>query len=97
MGKLAVGSALRAIRGPGFDHLRGGGAGDADWRKAGIYRDEVTLFSHVVALSPEARKAHLYLGNALLETDRTVEGWPPAASWWCSDRSLPTRIPTTRA
>ena len=44
------------------------------WRQAGIYRDEVALFSHVVALNPEARDAHLNLGNALLEANRTEEG-----------------------
>ena len=48
--------------------------GSLTWRQAGIYRDEVTLFSHVVAHNPEARDAHLNLGNALLEADRTEEG-----------------------
>ena len=48
--------------------------GSLTWRQAGIYRDEVALFSHVVALNPEARDAHLNLGNALLEADRTEEG-----------------------
>ena len=44
------------------------------WRQAGIYRDEVTLFSHVVALNPQARDAHLNLGNALIEAGRNEEG-----------------------
>ena len=44
------------------------------WRQAGIYRDEVTLFSHVVAHNPEARDAHLNLGSALFEADRFDEG-----------------------
>ena len=48
--------------------------GSLTWRQAGIYRDEVALFSHIVALNPEARDAHLNLGNALLEADRTEEG-----------------------
>ena len=48
--------------------------GSLTWRQAGIYRDEVALFSHVVALNPEARDAHLNLGNALLDADRTEEG-----------------------
>ena len=48
--------------------------GTLTWRQAGIYRDEVALFSHIVALNPEARDAHLNLGNALLEADRTEEG-----------------------
>ena len=44
------------------------------WRQAGVYRDEVTLFSHVVAHNPEARDAHLNLGNALIEAGRHEEG-----------------------
>ena len=48
--------------------------GSQTWRQAGIYRDEVALFSHIVALNPEARDAHLNLGNALLEADRHEEG-----------------------
>ena len=44
------------------------------WRQAGVYRDEVTLFSHVVAHNPEARDAHLNLGNALIEAGRDEEG-----------------------
>ena len=48
--------------------------GSLTWRQAEIYRDEVTLFSHIVTLNPMARDAHLNLGNALLEADRTEEG-----------------------
>ena len=48
--------------------------GTLTWRQAGIYRNDITLFSHIVALNPEARNAHLNLGNALLEADRTDEG-----------------------
>ena len=44
------------------------------WRQAGIYRDEVTLFSHIVALNPRARDAHLNLGNALIEAGRNEDG-----------------------
>ena len=44
------------------------------WRQAGVYRDEVTLFSHVVAHNPEARDAHLNLGSALFEAERFDEG-----------------------
>ena len=43
------------------------------WRQAGVYRDEITLFSHVVALNPAARDAHLNLGNALIAADRNEE------------------------
>ena len=48
--------------------------GTLTWRQAGIYRDEITLFSHVVALNPEAHEAHLNLGSALYEVDRFDEG-----------------------
>ena len=48
--------------------------GGLAWRQAGVYRDEVTLFSHVVALNPEARDAHLNLGNALIEAGRNEDG-----------------------
>ncbi len=39
------------------------------WRHAGMYRDGVTLFTHVIAHNPTARFAHRNLGEAL-----TVEG-----------------------
>ena len=44
------------------------------WRQAGIYHDEVALFSHVVAHNPQARDAHLNLASALFEADRFEEG-----------------------
>ena len=43
------------------------------WRQAGIYRDELTFFSHIVALNPEARGAHHNLGRVLLNADRPEE------------------------
>ena len=48
--------------------------GGLTWRQAGVYRDEVTLFSHVVAHNPQARDAHLNLGSALFEAGRNQEG-----------------------
>ena len=48
--------------------------GALTWRQAGIYRDEITLFSHVVAHNPAARDAHLNLGSALFEAERMEEG-----------------------
>ena len=44
------------------------------WRQAGVYRDEITLFSHIVAHNPTARDAHLNLSSALFEADRLEEG-----------------------
>ena len=35
------------------------------WRQAGIWRDSETLNRHIVAHNPQARSAHLNLGNAL--------------------------------
>ena len=48
--------------------------GSLTWRQAGIYRDQVTFFSHVVALNPRALDAHLNLGSALFEADSFAEG-----------------------
>ena len=43
------------------------------WRHAGIYRDGVTLFTHIVAHNPTARFAHRNLGEALTVEDRWDE------------------------
>ena len=43
------------------------------WRHAGVYRDEVTLFTHVVAHNPAARGARQNLGKALLDGGRLEE------------------------
>ena len=43
------------------------------WRQAGIYRDELTFFNHIVALNPQARNAHHNLGRVLLTADRAEE------------------------
>ena len=48
--------------------------GVLSWRQAGVYRDDVELFGHIVALNPNARDAHLNLGSALLRADRIEEG-----------------------
>ncbi len=43
------------------------------WRHAGVYRDGVTLFTHVVAHNPTARGAQQNLGKALLDRGRPEE------------------------
>ena len=43
------------------------------WQQADIYRDEISLFSHIVSFNPEARDAHLNLAVALAEVDRAEE------------------------
>ena len=48
--------------------------GTLTWRQSGVYRDEITFFSHIVALNPQARDAHLNLGSALFDADRLEEG-----------------------
>ena len=47
--------------------------GTATWRQAGIYRDEVTFYSHIVSLNPRARNAHYNLSKALAEAGRPEE------------------------
>ena len=47
--------------------------GTQTWRQAGIYRDEVTFFSHIVSLNPEALSAHSKLSFALTRADRQEE------------------------
>ena len=44
--------------------------GTLTWRQAGIYRDEVTFFSHIVSHNPTARGAYQNLGRALLAAQR---------------------------
>lgn len=47
--------------------------GTLTWRQAGIYRDPVSFFSHIVALNPEARDAHLNLMGPLSDAGRHEE------------------------
>ena len=44
--------------------------GTTTWRQAGIYRDNLTFFSHIVSLNPEAQHAHRILSRALTEAGR---------------------------
>ncbi len=48
--------------------------GTLSWRQAGIYRDEITFFNHVISYNPTAWNAHLNLGKALFESGRREEG-----------------------
>ena len=43
------------------------------WQQAGIYRNAISFFSHVVSVNPEARDAHLNLASVLAEADRAEE------------------------
>ena len=47
--------------------------GTTTWRQAEIYRNDVTYFSHIVSLNPEARSAHFNLSIALDEAGRPEE------------------------
>ena len=47
--------------------------GTLTWRQAGVYRDGVTLFNHVIAANPEARSAYYNLTLALIGADRPEE------------------------
>ncbi|MYH39464.1 MAG: tetratricopeptide repeat protein [Candidatus Dadabacteria bacterium] len=42
--------------------------GAATWNQAGVYKDEVTLFRHIISLNPDARTAHLNLAYALIHS-----------------------------
>ncbi len=84
LGVLAVllGAAAHAVRRLPFAVRTGAGGvlvvilavlGTLTWRQAGIYRDEITFFSHIVALNPEARDAHLNLVGPLSDAGRLEE------------------------
>ncbi len=47
--------------------------GSLTWRHTGNFRDDLSLFSHIVSLNPEARDAHLNLSEALIQADRFEE------------------------
>ena len=63
-GKVALGLALAVLV----------LLGTLSWRQAGIYRDEITFFNHVISYNPTAWNAHLNLGKALFESGRREEG-----------------------
>ena len=48
--------------------------GGLTWQQAGLYRDQITLFGHIVAHNPTARNAHHNLAVALLDAGRIEEG-----------------------
>ncbi len=43
--------------------------GVATWNQAGIYKDEVTFFRHVISLNPLAHTAHFNFASALLRSE----------------------------
>lgn len=47
--------------------------GALTWRQAGIYRDNVTFYTHILAHNPTARSAQYNLGNALIIAQRPEE------------------------
>ena len=47
--------------------------GTKTWRQAGLYRDDVTLFNHVISLNPKARNAHRNLSIGLNKAGRLEE------------------------
>ncbi len=48
-------------------------AGLLTWNQAGLYRDNGTFFTHVITHNPQARGAHLNLGNYLRDQGRYGE------------------------
>ena len=47
--------------------------GTLTWHQASLYQDGITFFNYVIARNPEARYAHLNLGNALLKWNQLEE------------------------
>ncbi len=47
--------------------------GVATWNQTSVYKDEVTLFRHVISLNPDARTAHLNLAYGLLHSEGASE------------------------
>ena len=47
--------------------------GTKTWRQADLYRDDVTLFSHVISLNPKAKYAHRNLSLGLNKAGRLEE------------------------
>ena len=43
------------------------------WQQSSVYRDNITLNSHIISHNPQARHAHMNLGDALLELDRVED------------------------
>ena len=43
------------------------------WRQASIYQDSETFWHHIIALNPQARNAHLNLGDVLYKQGRYAE------------------------
>lgn len=78
---FVAGAAAFAARSPGAVRLGARAAAGLalaflsvlTWRQAGIYRNEITFFRHIVAENPEARAAHRNLTIALLAADRPEE------------------------
>ena len=86
IGVLAAGIGAAAY---GLGHARYGGMGrwgvggvvlivlvvlgTLTWRQAGLYRDRLTFYSHIVSHNPTARSAQYNLGTALLDAQRTEE------------------------
>ena len=47
--------------------------GKLTWDQAGIYRDEITFFNHIISLNSQARSVHYNLANALIAAGRPEE------------------------
>ena len=62
--------------------------GVATWNQAAVYKDEVTLFRHVISLNPQARNAHLNLAYALLHSEGGSEEALAAAREAVKNRPL---------
>ena len=66
--------------------------GTLTWRQAGIYRDSMTFYSHIIALNPQARFAH-----ASLATEYQAQGrYEEALAAYQTDYRLALKQPAPR-
>ncbi len=89
LASIGVLGAVVGAAASGLAHARGGSVGrwgaagvvllaivvlgTLTWRQAGIYRDNVTFYTHVLSHNPTARSAQYNLGIALLDAQRPEE------------------------
>ncbi len=62
------------------------------WRQAGIYQNDTTFYQHIIALNPQARFAHLNLGNQYQKEGRFDE----ALELYAIDYRLAQTQPSSR-
>ena len=72
--RLAARHALLAKSAPAALAVALAAFGVLTWNQAGIYRNGIVFFEHVIAHNPEARDAHANLGAEYMSAGRNEEG-----------------------